>query len=283
MELKDRVVALTGAAGTIGRATVHALLQREVRGVVAIDIDTESVEALRVDHPDEVLRCCIADVAQPGDAANIADVAKGAFGRLDVLINNAALLSGIGPVWEMEPEKWWADVTTNVYGTFLVTRSVLPIIQSQGTGIVINMIGGGLDRSNPGASGYGCSKVAIARFTETLADELRPWPGIRVFAFGPGFVRSTITCDLAAALDEQDWFVYVRDWLAQEKDNPASGVAESLCSCIQYAEQLPNGRIFFYNDDFEQLAAMKEMIERDDIRQVRFAREAELTISSDEH
>ena len=47
--------------------------------------------------------------------------------------------------------------------------------------------------------------------------------------------------------------------------------------------QLPNGRIFFYNDDFEQLAAMKETIERDDIRQVRFAKESGLTLSSDRH
>jgi len=283
MELKNRVVILTGAAGAIGRATVQVLLQREVRGVMAVDIDAEGLKALHADMPDEALCCHTADIAEPADAAGIAEAADAKFGRLDVVINNAAQLSGIGPLWDVEPEKWWADVTTNLYGTFLVTRAVLPTMQSQGTGVVINLIGGGLDRSNPGASGYGCSKAAIARYTDTLADELGAWPGIRVFAFGPGFVRSTITCDLAAAPDERDWFVYVRDWLTHGKDNPVSGVAESLCSCIRFAEQLPNGRIFFYNDDFEQLAAMKETIERDDIRQVRFAKESGLTLSSDRH
>ena len=217
MKLKDRVVVLTGAAGAIGRATVQALLQERVRGVMAVDIDAEGLSALHTDMPDQALCCHAADVAEPADAAAIAEAADRKFGRLDVLINNAAQLSGIGPLWEVAPEKWWADVTTNLYGTFLVTRAVLPAMQAQGTGVVVNMTGGGLDRSNPGASGYGCSKVAIARYTDTLADELKSWPGIRVLAFGPGFVRSTITCDLAAAPDAWDWFVYVRDWLEQGK------------------------------------------------------------------
>lgn len=283
MELKESIVVVTGAAGAIGRVTVHCLLQRGVRGVLAVDIDAEGLEDLQGDAPREVLCCHVADVAKPEDAAGIAKAAESRFGRADVLINNAALLSGIGPLWEVEPEKWWADVTTNLYGTFLVTRAFLPAMQSRGTGVVINLTGGGLDRANPGASGYGCSKVAIARYTDTLANELRPWPGIRVFVLAPGFVRSTITRDLAAAPDEQDWFIYVRDWLAEGKDNPASSVADSMCSCIHHAEELPNGRVFFYNDDFEQLAAMREAIERDDIRQVRFTKERGLSLKSDEH
>lgn len=283
MELNNRVVVVTGAAGAIGRATVHVLLQRGVRGVVAVDIDGAGLKMLCADEPGGALYCHTADITRPVDATGIAEATAARYGKVDVLINNAALLSGIGPLWEVEPEKWWADVTTNLYGTFLVTRAFLPAMQSRGKGVVINLTGGGLDRSNPGASGYGCSKVAIARFTDTLADELRAWPGIRVFSLAPGFVRSTITKDLAAAPDEQDWFVYVRDWLAQGKDNPASGVADSLCSCIGHAEQLPNGRVFFYNDDFKQLVKEKEVIERDDIRQVRFTKERGLFLRSDEH
>jgi len=265
MDLRDTVVILTGSAGAIGRATERELLRQGAR-VVAVDIEAPAASGERV-------LACRADVTDRAAVKAVVEEACQRFGTVDVLINNAALLSGIGALWEVDPERWWADMTVNLYGTLVCTQAVLPLMQARGTGVLLNMVGGGLGGPNAGASGYGCSKVAIARFTDTLAAELTSSPGIRVFALAPGFVRSTITEDLTAAPDEHAYFGYVRDWLAEGKDNPAEGVAQALCAMIARAEKLPNGRIFRYHDDFDELTAQKDLIEDQDLRQVRFIEE----------
>lgn len=270
MTLEDTVVLLTGAAGGVGAPTARELVRRGAI-VAAVDRDQRGLDALAgpagkgghiITHNVDVTDRTAVD----GLVARLEDE----VGPVTALINNAATLSAIGPIWEVEPGRWLQDLTVNIHGTFLCTRAVLKGMRERQRGVIINLTGGGLDGPNPGAAACGCTKVALARFTDTLAEELAPYPGIRVFALAPGFIRSTITRDLAAAPDPQGWFHYVRQWLDEGRENSAEEVGKTFADMLEHAEALPNGRVFYYYDDISALAREASRIETDDLRQVRF-------------
>jgi NAD(P)-dependent dehydrogenase (short-subunit alcohol dehydrogenase family) len=274
MRINDSVVILTGGAGGIGRPAVEELLARGAK-VCAVDINREGLQTLAEDRgsAEGNLHVCAADVSIQSQVEAMVAEARGKWGQVNAIVNNAGLLRGVGPLWEVDPDRWWRDVKVNLYGTFLCTRAVLPGMMENGQGVIINLTGGGLSGPNPAGSGYGCSKVALARLTDTLAAELVDYPGIRVFAVAPGFVRSGITEFLADDPSAQPWFGYCREWLEKGKDNSAEGVARLLADIIERSTDLPNGRVFLYDDDIDEVIRNREEIDAHDIRQVRFLRD----------
>jgi NAD(P)-dependent dehydrogenase (short-subunit alcohol dehydrogenase family) len=266
MDLSNTTALLTGAAGSIGRATVQELLDRGA-SVIASDVTSAGLSELE-EH--KQLATVQADVTDRQSVADMVAFARERLGHVDVLINNAALLSGIGPMWKVDPDKWWADLTVNLLGTFHCVQAVLPEMMERNRGTILNMVGGGLGTPNPAGSGYGCSKAALARLTDTLAEELTEYPGVRVFALAPGFIRSTITRDLATHPDAMPWFQFVKDWLEEGRDNSPESVAAALCDMAVYADELPNGRIFRYSDSMAEMAQQREDIESRDTQQIRY-------------
>ncbi len=274
MEIRGKRIVITGAAGSIGRATAARLLAAGAQ-VSAWDTDEAGLQQLQrqlgVDVPRLAIHVC--DVSDADAVLSAASHSIEQVGAVDALINNAGVLEGIGPMWRVAPERWRRDLEVNLYGTFVCIRALLPHMRGRGYGTIINLVGGGLGAPNPAGSGYGCSKVALARLTDTLAEELADMPGLRVFALAPGFVRSAITEELAGNPEAQPWFHYCRDWLEQEKDNTPESVAESFLSMVRFSDRLPTGRVFRYSDDFEKMATMADEIVQRDIRQVRFIEE----------
>lgn len=114
------------------------------------------------------------------------------LGPVDTLINNAGAFSAYGPLWEVDPEVWWADVETNVKSTFLCSRAVLPGMVEREQGHVVNMIGGGTAAPLPMGSGYSVSKTGIMRLTECMAATLTD-TGVICLAMAPGLVRTEMT------------------------------------------------------------------------------------------
>jgi NAD(P)-dependent dehydrogenase (short-subunit alcohol dehydrogenase family) len=114
--------------------------------------------------------------------------AVGAFGRLDVVVNNAGY-GDVAPFEQLSSERFKAVVDTNFYGVVNVTRAALPIMRKQRSGCILQVssLGGGL--AVPGSTAYHAAKWAVGGFTESLAQEVVPF-GVRVCALEPGGMRT---------------------------------------------------------------------------------------------
>src|SRR5438067_926834 len=112
----------------------------------------------------------VAVVARSADeVAEMGEEVERRMGPVDLLVNSGAAGSVPGPAWEVDPDAWWRGVEVNVRGSFLATRAVLPGMVARGRGRVVNVASLQAVRPYPYGSGYGASKAAVLRFTDSLA------------------------------------------------------------------------------------------------------------------
>ncbi len=185
-DLSGRVAIVTGAAGGIGLA-VSTVLGRAGAAVVMVDIQADLV----CERADELsaggLRCSAAglDVSSKIDVdAFVADVGQ-RFGRLDVMVNNAAIIDDTSPMTVSE------DVLDRVHainfkGTVFCSQAAARIMIAAASGSIINVTSGVVDVATAGVAGYSTSKAAAAQFSRGLAMELAPL-GVRVNTVAPGW------------------------------------------------------------------------------------------------
>jgi NAD(P)-dependent dehydrogenase (short-subunit alcohol dehydrogenase family) len=180
-DLKDLVAIVTGAGSGVGAAVVGRFRARGAR-VVAVDLD----EGVRGLEADDGVVAVVGDVSHPGTAEAAVAAALSRFGRIDVLVNNAARFL-LKPLAETSLEEWDGLMTTNVRSMFLFCRAALPAMVERGGGAVVNVtsISGIVGLANQTA--YGATKGAIANFTKALAIEYAPH-GIRANAIAPGTI-----------------------------------------------------------------------------------------------
>jgi NAD(P)-dependent dehydrogenase (short-subunit alcohol dehydrogenase family) len=179
------------------------------------------------------------------------------FGPVDVLMNNAGRFHAIGPVWEVDTEDWWRDVTVNLLGTMRCVKAVLPSMMERKQGIIINMIGGGTAQPLEYGSGYGSSKAAIMRFTETLAMELGPDSGVTVVAMGPGLVRTAMTELQLGTPAGKKWMTRIGGLFDKGADRPPEDAARLAAALATGKYHLLHGRAVSAGED--PAAAAKEI------------------------
>ena len=183
---KERTWLITGASSGLGRNIAEAVLASGDR-LVATARDPRRLEDLVKKYGDQI-RTASLDVADEKAAQASVQLAVDAFGRLDVVVNNAGY-GDIAPFEQLSPERFKALMDTNFYGVVNVTRAALPIMRKQKSGCIlqISSVGGRLAR--PGSTGYHAAKWAVGGFTESLAQEVAPF-GIKVCALEPGGMRT---------------------------------------------------------------------------------------------
>lgn len=189
MELRGAVAVVTGASSGIGESTA-LLLARAGAKVVLAARRLERLESLgeRIGaHGGEALpvRC---DVAEPTDLAELVERTDEAYGRCDVLVNNAGIPGG-GPFRSLAPEQIEHVMRVNVLGVMLGTRAFLPMMLEQRRGHIVNVASLAGRFATPGSAVYGASKHAVVAFGEALYYELKPL-GILVTTVNPGFTRT---------------------------------------------------------------------------------------------
>jgi NAD(P)-dependent dehydrogenase (short-subunit alcohol dehydrogenase family) len=190
--LDNKVAIVTGAGGrgnSIGRAYALGLAQAGASVVVA-DINLEGATRVR----DEIVAAggkAIAagvDITNPESVRAMADSAVGAFGGVDILVNNAALMAELGSIQAVDVslEEWNRILNVNLTGALICTQAVVPLMRKRGGGKIINQTSGG---AFPAASVYGVGKLALVGLTTTLARQLGR-ENINVNAIAPGNVTS---------------------------------------------------------------------------------------------
>ena len=182
----SKVWLVTGSASGLGRNIAEAVLASGDR-LVATARDPRRLEDLVKKYGDQI-RTAPLDVTDEREAYAAVQAAVDAFGRLDVVVNNAGY-ADIAPFEQLSAERFKAVVDTNFYGVVNVCRVAIPIMRKQRSGCVlqISSVGGRLAR--PGNSPYHAAKWAVGGFTESLAQELAPF-GVKVCALEPGGMRT---------------------------------------------------------------------------------------------
>jgi len=190
VNLEGKAAIVTGAAVSVGRAVALDLARRGVS--VAVNYSRSVAEAEQTATECEALGvraiCVQADVGRDDQVRAMTEEAVAAFGRLDVLVNNAGVTRFIdhSDMEKVGEDDWDYIFRTNVWGTFVCTRAAVPALRRDGGGVVVNLssVAGvyGTGSSVP----YCASKAAINNITVTLARALAP--DIRVNAVAPGFI-----------------------------------------------------------------------------------------------
>ena len=182
----SKVWLVTGSASGLGRNIAEAVLGSGDR-LVATARDPRRLQDLTEKYGDQV-RTASLDVADENAAYAAVQVAVEAFGRLDVVVNNAGY-GDVAPFEQLSPERFKAVVDTNFYGVVNVTRAALPIMRKQKSGCILQISSVGGRLALPGSTPYHAAKWAVGGFTESLAQEVAPF-GVKVCALEPGGMRT---------------------------------------------------------------------------------------------
>jgi NAD(P)-dependent dehydrogenase (short-subunit alcohol dehydrogenase family) len=190
--LAGKVAIVTGGAGGIGHAFARGLAAHGARVVIA-DLDEEGARALAVELEREGRECLAlgVDVTSEESTLALARAAVERFGRIDILVNTAAVYVTLErkPLTEIEPAEWQRVLGVDLTGTALCCRAVLPVMREQGAGVIVNMGSVNTHLVPEGRTHYNAAKAAVEAFTRTLAREAGPH-GVRVNALAPGLVRT---------------------------------------------------------------------------------------------
>jgi len=186
--LTDRVTIVTGGARGIGRAYCLGLA-REGSAVVVADLLDGSRVVEEIEAAEGRAIAVEVDVSDPRATKEMASKAAEAFGRIDVLVNNAAYFKQArrGSFVDIEPAEWDRAFEVNVRGTWLCSRAVHPQMKAQGSGRIINISSNTPFKGVPGFLHYTASKSAIIGLTRALARELGD-EGIAVNTVAPDFI-----------------------------------------------------------------------------------------------
>jgi NAD(P)-dependent dehydrogenase (short-subunit alcohol dehydrogenase family) len=182
----SKVWLVTGSASGLGRSIADAVLASGDR-LVATARDPRRLVDL-VEQYGAQVRTAPLDVTDEAAASAAVQVAMDAFGRLDVVVNNAGY-GDIAPFEQVSAERFKALVDTNFYGVVHVTRAALPIMRQQKSGTILQISSVGGRLALPGSAAYHAAKWAVGGFTEALAQEVAPF-GVKVCALEPGGMRT---------------------------------------------------------------------------------------------
>lgn len=200
MRLKGRVAIVTGGAKGLGRAFALKLAEEGARVMVVTRKDMANLEKTVQQIKDLGGEAALfqADVARETDMLNMAEATNKAFGRIDILINNAAIYDGIKrkPFYEIDPDEWDLVMMVNVKGAFLAARAVFPYMKAQGYGKIVNLSSEVFYTGSNGFAHYVASKGGIIGLTRALAVELGPH-NICINCVAPGFTDTEASRGLA--------------------------------------------------------------------------------------
>jgi meso-butanediol dehydrogenase/(S,S)-butanediol dehydrogenase/diacetyl reductase len=209
MRLKGRRAVITGGGAGIGAATA-AIFIREGATVLLLDQDGAALKRT-ARALGKRASCAVVDVA---DAKAVAKAIK-AFGRLDILVNNAAMRN-YSAVADATPEEWRAVLDVNLVGAAACARAALPALRKSGKGSIVNVSSCYALTGRKGMAIYDASKAALIALTRTLAHEEAGY-GIRVNAVCPGSTYTDFHRKRGLKSDARDDNSLAGRWAAPEE------------------------------------------------------------------
>jgi NAD(P)-dependent dehydrogenase (short-subunit alcohol dehydrogenase family) len=197
------------------------------------------------------------DISRAEDCRELVSSTVAAYGRIDALVNNAAVLEPIAPISEAEPAEWNRNLTVNVLGPMMLTQAALPYLR-RSNGRVINVSSGAALRPIPGTAGYSVAKAALNQFTRALAVEEKE---ITAIAVRPGVVDT----DMQAAIRQdgrrgmpEETYARFTDYHESGQLLPPEAPGWALAALALYAPKEWSGEFLSWDE-----GRVRELVGRD--------------------
>lgn len=231
MELKDKVVVVTGASSGIGEATAEKLAAHGAKVVLTARRE-DRLKQLKQKIEDAGGQALVitADVTKKDDWQRVIQQTQESFGDVDVLINNAGLMP-LSFAKNLKTDEWEKMIDVNIKGVLNGVAAVLPQMMDNRQGHIVNISSVAGRKVFPGGSVYCATKFAVRAFSEGLRNELAPEYNIRITAIEPGAVATELTNTIT---DEELMEKVVKPMLDIE---PLQ--SEDIAESIVYALQQP--------------------------------------------
>lgn len=190
--LQDKGAIITGGVRGIGFAITQKLLKEGAKVVICSRTKSDLQKALGIlNRNEQVAFGIVCDVSKLSECKKLIKFALRNLNKIDILINNAGILGPIGHLETLSLNKWRQTLQTNLMGMVYLSHLVIPIMEKNGGGKIINLCGAGVggNKTMPNFSAYFTSKFSVAGFTEVLAEELKD-KNIQVNSISPGAVNT---------------------------------------------------------------------------------------------
>ncbi|QRO12300.1 SDR family oxidoreductase (plasmid) [Moraxella osloensis] len=224
--IENKVVVITGASSGLGEATARLLAKKGAKVVLGAR-RTEKLEAIVQDIRAEGGQAEFIgmDITKPQEVQALIEKALSAFGQIDVLVNNAGLMS-IAPLSELKVDEWDRMIDINIKGVLYGIAATLPVFQKQNFGHFINLASvAGIKVFSPGGTVYSGTKFAVRAISEGLRHEVGGT--IRTTTIEPGAVES----ELKFGSSHKESSEFVTDFYKQAI--PADSVARAIAYAIE--------------------------------------------------
>ena len=274
MSLAGRTALLTGATGSLGRAIADAycragaLLLLSSRDDAALRALAGDLSA-RYSTDVSTLAC---DLSDEDEVRRLADESRRLFGGLDVLVNTAAVIGPIGPVWENDWDEWKYTIETDFFAIVGLCRLCVPLMPlGSGRGKIVILSGGGATSPRPRFSAYAAAKTGLVRFSETLALEVEGRP-IDVNCIAPGILNSGLTRAVVAAGPERAGtgeYEAARDAVSRETDARERAASLAVFLGSSSSDRISGRLLSTLWDDWESLRADTSVLSNADVYTLR--------------
>jgi len=224
LELTGKVALVTGC-GSLGPGwgngrAISVLFARQGARVFGVDLDIEAAQVTKRLVQDEGGTCYVAayDVTDAASVKSLVDECLARFGRIDILVNNVGRSEPGGPV-ELDEDTWDRQMEVNIKGAYLMCRTVLPVMEAQGGGSVVNIASvAGLRYIGKPQVAYSAGKAALMQFTRTTA-VIYAGKGIRLNCVVPGLIDTPLVRRLA----DKYWGGDFEEFVAHRNDQVPMG------------------------------------------------------------
>jgi NAD(P)-dependent dehydrogenase (short-subunit alcohol dehydrogenase family) len=199
MKLDGKVAIVTGAGRGLGRASAIEMAKEGASLVIFSRTPSELREtAERIKVLGREVLSIRADVSKPGDIKNVVQQALARFGAIDLLMNNAAILGPLKPLFKIREKEWNKVLDINLKGAYLFSKAVIPHMIKQRRGKIINVISGLGEMVMPPFGAYSVAKAGLIHFTRFMAEELKDYD-IQVNGLDPGIMDTRMQEEIRVA------------------------------------------------------------------------------------
>jgi NAD(P)-dependent dehydrogenase (short-subunit alcohol dehydrogenase family) len=249
--LAGQVAIVTGAGRGFGRA-IAARLAAEGAAVALTARSAGQLEAVlaEIEGAGGSALAVPADVTKHDEVARVVRRTRERFGAPTLLVSNAGVPDPFGPLWAVDPERWWRAQEVHLRAPLLFLREVLPSMIAARAGRVILVSAIGSYLVAPNLSAYCVGKAAQVRLAQLAAAETREH-GVSVFAIDPGFVFTALAEQTMNSPDAQKWLPDMVGRLRARKDMPNGD--RDLARCAQRCVDLASGRYDALSGNYMEL------------------------------